>query len=456
MPTATSGEKPITIEGKKYAVRTQIVYQNGLGVQGTLSTTAPIKYIVQYKPGPSVENPIPEWVNLGERDVSNKNNWIFTAAAGNGFKKELVKNGPSSLTTSLDDASANALSKSSNTTKQQSINALQTAPNVAPTVTGTQPVIEDTIVGGSGGEESTTQTPLESGPISTTIADREEEKYYGDFRYPKNISEDQDRILFTVKTYGVRKLDNLTVGEKFKLGQRGESKVLGRVVLPIQPSITDSNGVDWGGSTLNPIQAYAASLSLDIAASGNITEAASQALNQSAEAFKQNLGSYAQAMKIYFAQEAVGAQNLLSRTSGAIINPNLELLFNGPTLRPFNFTFKLSPRNSQEAIEVKKIINLFKKGMAVKAASSEVFLKAPNIFSIQYQSGEGKEHLSLNKIKECALLGCDVDYTPDGTYMTFNDEERTMTSYQISLRFSEIDPIYNNDYNSDLGTGVGY
>ena len=91
--------------------------------------------------------------------------------------------------------------------------------------------------------------------------------------------------------------------------------------------------------------------------------------------------------------------------------------------------------------------------MAVKKAASEVFLKAPNVFEIEYQSGEGNTHQSLNRIKTCALLGCDVDYTPDGSYMTFNDEQRTMTSYQLSLRFSELDPIYNTDY---AGHPIGY
>jgi hypothetical protein len=36
---------------------------------------------------------------------------------------------------------------------------------------------------------------------------------------------------------------------------------------------------------------------------------------------------------------------LLSRTEGAILNPNLELLFEAPTLRPFTFTFKLASRS---------------------------------------------------------------------------------------------------------------
>jgi hypothetical protein len=267
--------------------------------------------------------------------------------------------------------------------------------------------------------------------------------------YPSSMNEKQDRIKFTAKVYEGKKDINIQDVGKFSLGVKNISRTLGHVILPIQPSITDDNGVDWGGTNLNPIQAYAASASLGMidAPGGDITGAAGRALNEAAQQFKTGLSEdgYKRAISMYFAQEAVGAQNFLSRTSASVLNPNLELLFNGPTLRPFNFTFRLSPRSAEEAKNVKIIINFFKRAMAVKTSKSAVFLKAPNVFQIEYQSGTGK-HKSLNKIKECALLGCNVDYTPDGTYMTFNDEEKTMTSYQLTLRFSELDPIYSEDY----------
>lgn len=316
---------------------------------------------------------------------------------------------------------------------------------------------------------STTSTSTSTGPaapllpdrIDANIKDSEASKKIdkslesANFVYPSSMrSTPQDRIKFTALAITGTRPGNISANADFSLGKRTTS-TLGSVTLPVQPSINDSNGVDWGGANLNPIQAYAASKSLGVAAAGgNITGQVAQALNEAADEFKRNLGDYSKAISIYFAQEAVGAQNLLSRTSGAILNPNLELLFNGPTLRSFNFTFRLSPRNAPEAKEVKAIINFFKKAMAVKKAETEVFLKAPNVFQIEYFSGSSL-HKSLNKMKECALLGCDVDYTPDGTYMTFNDENRTMTSYQLTLRFGELDPIYNTDYEG-LDDQIGF
>ena len=45
-------------------------------------------------------------------------------------------------------------------------------------------------------------------------------------------------------------------------------------------------------------------------------------------------------IKAYFAGQAVG-RNIVARATGQVLNPNMELLFQGPTLRTVNFNFKL-------------------------------------------------------------------------------------------------------------------
>ena len=160
-------------------------------------------------------------------------------------------------------------------------------------------------------------------------------------------------------------------------------------------------------------------------------------------------------MTLWFAQKAIWTQNLLSRATGAIVNPNLELLFNGPLLRDFTFNFRLSARTQGESIAIKRIIRFFKQGGSVKSGGGEgirgIFLKAPNVFKIRYltyQSGAPVDHPSINRIKMAALLGCEVDYTPDNTYMTYDDDDQDhpMTSYNLGLRFSELTPILEDDY----------
>ena len=89
--------------------------------------------------------------------------------------------------------------------------------------------------------------------------------------------------------------------------------------------------------------------------------------------------------------------------------------------------------------------------MAVKTANS-LFLKAPNIFEIKYMNGVTNQiHDSLNQIKTSALQSMNVDYTPAGTYSTFDDAESTMTAYRMTLQFGELDPIYDRDYLDEDG-----
>ena len=44
----------------------------------------------------------------------------------------------------------------------------------------------------------------------------------------------------------------------------------------------------------------------------------------------------------------------------------------------------------------------------------------------------------------CALTNCTVQYNPDGSYMTYDDG--SMTSYNLQLNFSELNPIYDTDF----------
>ena len=150
------------------------------------------------------------------------------------------------------------------------------------------------------------------------------------------------------------------------------------------------------------------------------------------------------------AASGTGAQ-LLQRTEGAIINPNMELLFKDPGLRDFNFSYKFTPRSSQEAQTIIKIIRFFKEGMAVKKSESNLFLKAPNTWRLAYKH-RGQDHKYLNKFKECAMKSFTVDYTPDGNYATFDDG--VMTAYNITLGFGELEPIFANDYEGI--DGIGY
>ena len=148
----------------------------------------------------------------------------------------------------------------------------------------------------------------------------------------------------------------------------------------------------------------------------------------------------------------VSVNQLLARQSGQIFNPNMELLFNGPTLRNFRFSFKMTPRSPEEAEQCKLIIRTFKMNMAPKVTSGRggqsLFLNTPNVFELRYKSGFAN-HPFLHRFKQCFLTDISVNYTGEGVYATY--EGREPVSMIMDLTFKELEPIYDQDYFDDIG-----
>lgn len=284
--------------------------------------------------------------------------------------------------------------------------------------------------------------------------------YAGDVRlsyaqlltYPITRDPKQDYIKFSMFKYEPRKVAAGQGRDEF--GGRGENRVpIGNVALPIQPTISDSNVVQWGEDRIDATTMEAGKFSLAVMqgdAGGGADE-----LNKTTQ---ENLPAIKEQGMISLAKAAIGTNaNLFTRLTGAIVNPNLELLFQGPSLRSFSFTFSMSAREEREAEEIRKIIRFFKQGMSVKRAAASLYLKSPHTFGISYiYNGQG-DHPWINRIKECALTNCSVNYTPAGNYATY--EGGAMTQYDLSLTFGELEPIYDDDYgklDTNADTQIGY
>ena len=250
----------------------------------------------------------------------------------------------------------------------------------------------------------------------------------------------------------------------------------GTVLLQIPSQIQDGNSAAYGEDKLN---------SLVGAAVGGITGLMEESGKKIGEldipgAIESGKGEVAKALKSSgvnidaaksmitkkLAASAVGVfggnvsvNQLLAREEGQILNPNMELLFNGPTLRNFRFSFKMTPRSEKEAEQCKLIIRTFKMNMAPKVTGSgaNLFLNTPNVFELRYKSGF-RNHPFLHKFKQCFLTDISVNYTAEGVYATYENKEPI--SMTMDLTFKELEPIYDNDYFDERGydsdSTVGY
>ena len=273
---------------------------------------------------------------------------------------------------------------------------------------------------------------------------------------------------------------------------------LGLVKLPMPNSLADSNNVSWGADQLNTLTAAVSSA---VFGTGNdLADALNSSINQFGQGenllekfqlgfkpfqelagkkgseFKNefttlkndlltrgtNLNVLGQAVAgsalLNIGQFGISPETILARGQGVVPNNNLALLFNSPTLREFTFSWKMSPRSREEASRIRNIIRFFKQGMAPKKAigtatgGASYFLGTPNVFDIIFKTTRDKygilnENDAVLRIKTCACTGAAVNYTPDGMWNAY--EQGQPVSVTLSLRFAELEPIFDIDYDDN-------
>ena len=239
-----------------------------------------------------------------------------------------------------------------------------------------------------------------------------------------------------------------TISERVK-----KQSPLAQILLPIPQAISDSNGVSWGDSTMNPIEALGYQLGSSLMTDpGKVLNDA-----KNMDGFGEIDENTKRSVMSALAGAAVGKSpgEMVARSTGQVMNPNLEVIFQGVQTRSFGFTFAFSPRNMSEANQVKQIIRLFKKHSAAKGASGNgFFISSPDIFIFEYMKGRSA-HPFLNVFKPMVVNSVSMEYTGNGTYSTFHDG--TPTLMRMTLNVQELNPIYAEHYDSGEGTrGVGF
>jgi hypothetical protein len=292
-------------------------------------------------------------------------------------------------------------------------------------------------------------------------------------RYPlSNIGPQDDYFKIQVVEYTAPGL-NLTGGFAQRTTeealQQSESikRSLATIILPMPATIQDNNAADWQSGTMNPIASYLGAEGLNAITGANPLSSLAGSVGKffadvgAAAQTGEGQSGFAAGATAAAVQAALGQgsiNQIISRATGQVFNENVELLFNGVTMRPaFNFTFDMVPRYKNESDTVKTIIRTLKKNMTPQKGTPGVdggglFVKAPNVFKLEYMSG-GKQHPFLHSFKPCALTQMSVNYNGSSQYATYADA--TPVHMQLTLQFQELTPIYAEDY-KDSDIGVGY
>ena len=145
-----------------------------------------------------------------------------------------------------------------------------------------------------------------------------------------------------------------------------------------------------------------------------------------------------------------GAREAVEIGRAEVIADRIQLAFKGVDRRAFQYTFKMIPRNSREADEIKKIVHAFKFNMMpeYKEGTKRDTLNYPATFNIEYHY-RGKENTYLNRVSECFCDNVQVSYGGD-RYKTFdphNNEGAPPVETSITLSFKEIEVMHREKMN---------
>ena len=283
----------------------------------------------------------------------------------------------------------------------------------------------------------------------------------------EGINDKGDAAQFSAVT-GVREVDGGTVLGALK----------GSVILPM-PKVTDVNAADWGKSELNAQGMAAAGLASKlIGQPGETPDERERRLQAFKDLRDQRGGEEGGSVRrkttgaIYnqiVAKTAglllgtdLNADTVLARQGGTVLNPNAEMLFQGPALRDFTFKYRMIARNRDEGQMIRNIIRFLKLGMAPKFRSS-TYLKSPDVFSLQYKRGRGKPSDSEEGILDTvnrfspgglALTSINTDYAPNSYWSAYSDSQPVEIT--MDLNFVELRPIYYNDQVLTPTNSVGF
>ena len=239
------------------------------------------------------------------------------------------------------------------------------------------------------------------------------------------------------------------------------------IMLPM-PKVTDVNGVEWGKSELNSSGLTALNITNAATLGGTLS---GKGQNDDEKAIREAIASRREsnslsegAAALYTGTVAklagtltgsdLDADTFLARQGGKVLNPNAEMLFQGPVIRDFGFSFIMIARSQEEGKMIRSIIRELKLGMAPKFRST-TFLTNPDVFMLDYRNGNG----TLNTVNRfspggLALTTMRVDYAPNGYWSAYRDSQPV--AVKMDLDFTELRPIYEGDQLKTPSNSVGY
>ena len=282
-------------------------------------------------------------------------------------------------------------------------------------------------------------------------------------RYPQGIgSGDADYVIFTPMKYRTNKADQYGGGGgEASAPSEDEAQSIVFYMPNSTPAMGNQN--DWNkaefGGPLGELRRDASSAMGDTMINFMSGAGGADLVQDITSKFQGGIDNITSKFKGAGAQLAMqGVGGLLGTTPnqmmalarGQVFNPNVELLYNAPQMRPFNMAFDMIPKNAAEANNINQIKLNINKRNSPKDLENGMF-EVPYVWQVKYMSGK-KENQNMNKFKRAACTNVQVQANqPTPMHVAHLEGVPAITS--IALSFVEVDIITRQDHEKVGGQG---
>ena len=139
-----------------------------------------------------------------------------------------------------------------------------------------------------------------------------------------------------------------------------------------------------------------------------------------------------------------GAREAFEISAGEVITDRMELAFKQVRRRIFTYNFKMLPKNSREADEIRNIIKMFQVNMLpeMKRGRQLTTMNFPNTFDIRYMYN-GSDNDYIHRVSTCVLTDMTVTYGGDRfkTFTPHNTQGAPVVETSMNLTFKELELI---------------
>ena len=243
----------------------------------------------------------------------------------------------------------------------------------------------------------------------------------------------------------ITSVGNLNSYENFQGGD-----AVGTVMLPLMRGVQYTDGVNYTQGTTQTGAGIIRALTPDGAdENGRITEATAGLAAQltarlAGTAVGGAVGGLIGAGIGTILTEGVG--NAIKESTRVTLNPNLRTLFEGVNMRSFSFPFRMLAKSEKESLEIKKIIQFFRREVYPESNNVDGTVPFaytfPNIFEINIL--DGKQKNPGFDVQRCYLQSVQTNFNQTSTGMFEGKNRNYFIEVDMTLNFIEFATLDKN------------